>query len=69
MAQRTGDTSLLGATGRGRCRVDQFWITPPLVPALTDYEHHAHPYSDHHLILTRLDPTLVDLNAALPEWI
>ncbi|GAA1095496.1 endonuclease/exonuclease/phosphatase family protein [Nocardiopsis metallicus] len=69
VAQRAGDTSLLGATGRGRCRVDQFWLTPPLTPAVVDYQAHAHEFSDHHLVLTRLDPARVDLNAALPEWI
>ncbi|MEU0489973.1 endonuclease/exonuclease/phosphatase family protein [Nocardiopsis sp. NPDC006139] len=69
MADRTGDTSLLAPTGRGRCRVDQFWVTPPLVPAITSYVHHQHEFSDHSLILMRLDTSLVDINAALPEWI
>lgn len=69
VADHTGDTSLLAPTGRGKCRVDQFWVTPPLVPALIDYEHHAHPYSDHALILMRLDTSRVDMNAAIPEWV
>lgn len=69
IAHRTGDTTVLAATGRGKCRVDQIWVTPPLVPAIVDYEHHAHTFSDHHLILTRFDPALIDLDAALPEWI
>jgi hypothetical protein len=36
---------------------------------VVDYQAHAHEFSDHHLILARLDPALVDLHAALPEWI
>jgi exonuclease III len=69
VATRTGDTSRLDATGRGQCRVDQFWVTPPLVPAVVDYQAHGHDFSDHHLILLRLNPALVDMDAALPEWI
>ncbi len=69
VAQRTGDASLLEATGRGRCRVDQFWVTPPLVPAITDYGRHRHAFSDHSLITMRWDTARVDLDAALPEWV
>jgi hypothetical protein len=61
VAGRDGDPTLLEATGRGKCRVDAFHVTPPLVPAVVDYEHH--------LVQMTFDPTLVDLDAALPEWI
>src|SRR5699024_3668192 len=69
LADRTNDKTLLEATGHGRCRVDQFWVTPPLAPAVVGYERHAHPHSDHALIVTRLDPALVDMEAALAKFV
>lgn len=69
VAGQTGNSDVLAPTGRGKCRVDQFWATPPLVPAITGYAHHPHKHSDHSLITMRLDTSLVDLDAAIPEWI
>lgn len=68
IAERTHNPDLLCATGKGRCRVDQFWVTQHLAPAVVSYRVHHHPHSDHSLISMTLDPSRLDIDPNL-TWV
>lgn len=68
VASRDNNASLLGATGRGGCRVDQIWTTEALTPAVVDAHVVHHDYSDHSLVSTTFDLARVDLALTRP-WI
>lgn len=56
LADTTGDHRYRNPTGHhGGVRVDQFWITPNLLPALTGYRQITTPFSDHDAIVATLD--------------
>jgi hypothetical protein len=61
---RLGDGSgRCAPTGHGDIRVDQFHITPALVPALAEYDRLDKSGSDHHGIRMVLDTDLIDVSA------
>src|SRR3569833_2199886 len=61
LAKKNNDRSLCAPTGHGGIRVDQFHVTPALVPAICGYRTvDPQGYSDHSGILTTIDTELVD---------
>lgn len=59
--QRTGDETLLHSTGTDD-RIDQIWVSAPLVPALVSYRLLDAPSgaSDHHGVAITLDTDLIN---------
>ncbi|MER5780255.1 endonuclease/exonuclease/phosphatase family protein [Streptomyces mobaraensis] len=59
--QRTGEKELLQRTGNDD-RIDQIWVSTPLVPALVSYRLLATPSaaSDHHGVAVTIDTELID---------
>ncbi|MEX2209384.1 MAG: hypothetical protein WD846_00575 [Patescibacteria group bacterium] len=66
LSEQTGDESLLQRTARSD-RIDQFWVTKPLAPAITSYEVVDTPAdaSDHKGIVFGLDTEKVDSSVAM----
>jgi hypothetical protein len=65
LALQTGDNDKYRApTGAGGSRVDQFWVTPPFVPAIVDYWVVDTELSDHKPIMFVLDTTKIAFDLA-----
>ncbi|MFK3983017.1 endonuclease/exonuclease/phosphatase family protein [Micromonospora sp. NPDC050397] len=61
IADQRKNPSLRRPTGKaGGVRVDQFWATASVAPAIDDYVWVNNPHGDHHGVLTRLDLTRID---------
>lgn len=65
--EQTKSKKYLKKTADGEYRIDQFWVTEPLAPAVTSYEVLDKPVgaSDHKGIVFRLDTDKVDTTAKL----
>lgn len=58
--ERTGDTDVLEPTGRGGFRVDAHLVSEPLTPTVLHHAQVDNPDSDHKIVHTIIDTTLID---------
>ncbi len=62
------EPAVVGGSAIGRCRVDLFWVTPALAPAVVDHNRHPGP-SPTTPCSGRIGPARVGVEAALPEFV
>lgn len=64
--EKTKDKKYLEETAEGGMRIDQFWVSQPLAPAIVDYQiiDEPKPASDHKGIAFQLDTKLIDTSNA-----